>query len=161
VAAAWILTFWLFAVGWFCCRCVEDATPPCKWCSADADTLSCTLAGFTNRDCNCAFLNATFILTRRSYNACQWYSGGLSEPCAGHTNISYHITADARIVGGSVVGWFVTLIFGEDSAATEITFLYYSGSPTFDCTADHTPAKYSSADFSQTCYHTSATCFLT
>jgi hypothetical protein len=105
-------------------------------CTADNDTLPVTLANFTDNDCECSWLNATFILTRSPFWVCRWeYFANL--PCQyGYGGTLYFgIIAVATIISGQS-GWDVRVYIGRLGNNDEIHFRWVSGGfAPFDCTA--------------------------
>jgi hypothetical protein len=137
ITIAWTLTFWLFVVGWFCCC---GSSPLCNKCSADADAVSVTFAGFVDGDCDCTYLNATFVLARvpllHLEYPCAWIWEG-TQTCV-HGDVSYTIQAYARDAGAYYY-WLVGLeITVEAYALYSVQYLWeYSATPQ-DCTTTKT-----------------------
>ena len=148
---------------WFPC-CNPYDPPPCGSCSADSDTVSVTFTGAVDGACDCDWINATFILSRLSGNACAWRTQGTFACGVGG---SYTITAEATdIPPGSPVrkGWRVTLGIAIPAGGISniITYQWRSASSTsFDCTATQSLTLLSAASVPALCDTTawsSSTC---
>lgn len=140
---AWYLAFTLFLAGlvWFpCC----GGTAECTWCSADSDSVSVTLAGFTNGTfcTNCAGFNTTYVLAREAGTTCSWHyhSQWKCDSFASFTD--YDITATA-VGGGAFVYWQVLVTittYHGGNWTNYILYRYVSDSSTeMDCTVERNP----------------------
>lgn len=124
-------------------RCCHYDTPPCDICSADADAISVTLSGIENADCDCSWLNATFILARDSADACLWLTSGKFICSYGATG-EYSIRAKAAAVitsdGVLRYGWYVSVrVWVIPRHADWVEFAWVNTvSGVFDCTATRT-----------------------
>ena len=126
--AAWMLTFWLFAVGWFCCNC-QSGTTICECCASGTDpgeTVAVTISGISSADCDCSWLNATFWVTRvpgsgsLGCEQCRWEYVG-EHPCGGAGS---WMRVVLNITHPNPSQWLVTV--GIDAVVGSDPLNYYS-----------------------------------
>jgi hypothetical protein len=147
--------------GWFCDCCHYD-TPPCDYCSADADTVAMTLAGFGDLGCDCSAWNGTYILTRRPSNACVWEAYMAPRECPGFGTISGRMTAHVMSLYGQY-RWFADLTLNYYLILyAELRWTWGSGGGVpFDCTAHRALTAHSLYERTPgLCYWGSVTCEL-
>jgi hypothetical protein len=144
MTAAWILTFWLFAVGWFCCNC-DVLTDACAFCTDSDAAVSVTFSGIVDAGCGrCDELNGTHIIDRFVADGCLWgieYFAG--QPCSTHRIV---LTAGDLPTAGTNAGWKlefnVNRNTGPNQRDTAVHIWDSGGSGAFDCTANHTLTEY-------------------
>ena len=150
--------------GWFCDCCHYD-TPPCDYCSADADTVAMTIAGIGNNMCTCTGLPGTYILTRDPSNACIWRGTLPSFACIGGATVYGRISATVISLYGQF-RWFAQAEFWaldgiQFTTQTLVQWTWNSGGNTpFDCTATRSLSQYSLYERMPLCNWGSATCTL-
>lgn len=149
--------YMLLAVAlWFPC-CCRVPPPPCEHCTSDADSLSVTFAGAVDGDCDCDWINATFIVTRSAGDMCTWRNTGKFSCSYGRTG-HYTVTLRAQmfLIGLSVrMGWAVRLDFSTDDhygPGNVALYRWINSAPgDFDCTATRIAAFQDAASIPAFC----------
>lgn len=125
-------------MGWFApgtCGCCYDP-PPCGFCSADNDTITLTIGGFSGMSvCGCArVFNGVWTLPREYANAC-YYLQTYTYTCVPGGAPRY-VNMEAWVTGdGTHLCWFAQLYF----QGVFYNYKWDSGSMSaFDCTATRT-----------------------
>ena len=146
VEFALAVSFILLAMSWWPCCCPSgDTCCPCD--DTKPSTVTVTLSGFSDNDCDCDPLNATHVL---SYTSCNGTPGTLGNNCSWDKVLSiggagkcanYYIGLSFAYanVSGTPTMYVAVLIVDEDT--TTIAQYYYAISTTeyrADCEATYT-----------------------
>ena len=114
--------------------------PPCPPCDPDDpdNSLSVTIAGVVNYDCDCSEINATHILQRSPYDACFWEKVAYITDCekTGWGLGSYGIRLKAEYYLVNKTQWSGYIWWNYASAYWMVHYFRHQfGTPTMDCTA--------------------------
>lgn len=145
MTAAWLLTFWLFAVGWFCC-CASTEGHACTRCIGDSGpaSASVTFGGIVDGACNCDTINTTYIVPADGTDCTYYGSYSVDGTC------TVFIWATLLTIGTNY-GWQVEIHVACNSmncVQDIVKWRWDSGAGTqLDCSAARTLAFYSHTTF--------------
>lgn len=129
MTAAWLLTFWLFAVGWFCCCAEEPLYVDCEYCTDDLcpRTMSVYVPPLADVLCtNCAGFGGTYIVEDDPISSCILQLVVDDDPCGGD---SFHVIL--WVLSDRIR---VELEHRYSGAIVNIYTYEYAGTSPFDCT---------------------------
>ena len=144
ITSAWLLTFWLFVVGWFCCCTTTGHI--CTFCAGDSGptNVSVTFGGIVDGACDCDQLNTTYIVPPETTNCWYYGTGDIDAACG------YFLWP--RVLDfGATWGWQVELQVACTSTNCIVDIVRWrwdSGAESqFDCSAARTLTFYSHTTF--------------
>ena len=156
----WLLSLPIFAMvlkSWYpwCCCDFEDP-PPCQYCTADADTVSLSIAGASDDACNLCNegVNSTYILRRSLTGACGWGKILYGGACNATPSLDVYTFKMALSVNplypSPNIGWSLTLeltgyLYSLGGIYMDVAVYRWNsgGTSDIDCTASRSLTNFS------------------
>jgi hypothetical protein len=137
-----LAVFWLAAL-WYPFCTADNIGADCDRCSGTTPaTITATISGITDGNCDCSDVDGTYILTQSSLNSCSFASSisaydGNCQPSYGCEGFSFWVSLVFE-----TYAVIVTLNLSDRGTSCGTAYAQYSESATYpyDCMADRTLA---------------------